>query len=354
MRVLVTGGAGYVGSHTVRLLLEAGHEVTVYDNLVYGHRAAVPCPLVVGDLADRARLDQVFAAGRFDAVLHFAAYAYVGESVADPAKYFRNNLGGGLALLDAMLAHGVERLVFSSTCATYGEPTRLPITEEEPQRPTSPYGETKLAFERALYWYAQAYGLRSVSLRYFNAAGAALDGTLGEDHEPETHLIPRVLRVALGQEPYVEVYGTDYPTPDGTCLRDYVHVLDLAAAHLLALERLDRPGLCLAYNLGAGRGYSVQEVIATCRRVTGRPIPTVAAPRRPGDPPALYADNTRARRELGWTPAYSELETIVATAWAWHRAHPHGFREQEAPQVRSGEAQPGEETAWEPTGPTPT
>jgi UDP-glucose-4-epimerase GalE len=325
MRLLVTGGAGYVGSHTVQLLLDAGHDVTVLDNLVYGHADAVPCPIVRAELADRRTLDHVFASGRFDAVLHFAAYAYVGESVEEPAKYFQNNVCAGLTLLDAMLAHGVTRLVFSSTCATYGEPTRLPLTEDTPQQPTSPYGETKLSFERALYWYGRAYGLRSVSLRYFNAAGAALDGTRGEDHAPETHLVPLTLRVALGQSPALKVFGNDYRTPDGTCLRDYVHVLDLASAHLLALDRLEHDGPALAYNLGAGRGYSVLEVVETCRRISGHAIPVEAAPRREGDPAALFANNERARRDLGWEPRYSDLDTIVATAWAWHRAHPDGF-----------------------------
>ena len=325
MHVLVTGGAGYVGSHTVRLLLEGGHDVTVYDNLVYGHHGAIPGRVIEGDLADRARLDEVFGSQRFDAVLHFAAYAYVGESVVDPAKYFRNNVAGGLSLLDAMRAHDVKRLVFSSTCATYGEPQTLPLTEDMPQHPTNPYGESKLSFERVLYWYARAYGLSSVSLRYFNAAGAALDGTLGEDHDPETHLIPLVLRLALGASPHVQVFGDDYPTPDGTCLRDYVHVLDLGAAHLQALGLLDQPGTWLAYNLGAGVGHSVREVIETCRRVTGHPIPVELAPRRPGDPPALYANNERARRDLGWELRYSDLETIVASAWAWHSSHPQGF-----------------------------
>jgi UDP-glucose 4-epimerase len=309
----------------VRLLLEAGHQVTVFDNLVYGHAPAVACPVVRGELSDRAALDAAFADGGFEAVLHFAAYAYVGESVAQPAKYFGNNVCGGLALLDTMLAHRVDRVVFSSTCATYGEPATLPLTEDEPQRPTNPYGESKLAFERVLHWYAQAYGLRSASLRYFNAAGATLDGSLGEDHVPETHLIPLTLRVALGLAPHLQVYGTDYPTPDGTCLRDYVHVLDLGAAHLLALEALEGAEGPLIYNLGAGHGYSVLEVVEACRRATGHPIPLAVAARRAGDPPALYADNARARRDLCWSPRYSDLDTIVGTAWAWHRGHPQGF-----------------------------
>jgi UDP-glucose 4-epimerase len=318
VRLLVTGGAGYVGGHTVRALLEAGHEVVVYDNLVYGHAETVPCELVVGELSDRAKLDGVLASRQFDAVLHFAAYAYVGESVAEPSKYWRNNVAAGLDLLDAMRAHDVKKIVFSSSCATYGLPTSVPVTENERKAPESPYGESKLAFEWVLAAHARAYDLRSVSLRYFNAAGARPDGTLGEDHEPETHLIPLVLSAAAGRLPSAKVFGTDYPTPDGTCIRDYVHVDDLASAHILALGAMDAVGTCRAYNLGTGHGYSVREIIDACERVTGRGITVEEIARRPGDPAALYADNTKIRTELGWSPAYTDVESIVATAWAWH------------------------------------
>jgi UDP-glucose 4-epimerase len=318
MRLLVTGGAGYVGGHAVRALLDAGHEVVVFDNLVYGHAETVPCQLVVGDLSDRPALDRVFGGNQFDAVLHFAAYAYVGESVTEPAKYWRNNVAAGIELLDAMRAHGVSRMVFSSTCATYGHPDTVPVTEDEPKKPESPYGESKLTFERVLASYAHAYDLRSVSLRYFNAAGARPDGTLGEDHEPETHLIPLVLRVAAGRAPSIKVFGTDYPTPDGTCIRDYIHVDDLASAHILALTAMEEQGACKAFNLGTGRGYSVREVIEACRTVTGREIPVEEVARRPGDPAALYADNSKIRRALGWSPAYNDAESIVDTAWRWH------------------------------------
>jgi UDP-glucose-4-epimerase GalE len=318
MRLLVTGGAGYVGGHAVRALLDAGHEVVVFDNLVYGHAETVPCPLVVGDLSDRPALDRVLGGSRFDAVLHFAAYAYVGESVTEPGKYWRNNVAAGIELLDAMRAHDVARLVFSSTCATYGYPDAVPVTEDEPKKPESPYGESKLTFERVLASYAHAYDLRSVSLRYFNAAGARPDGTLGEDHEPETHLIPLVLRVAAGRAPSIKVFGTDYPTPDGTCIRDYIHVDDLASAHILALTAMEEQGACKAFNLGTGRGYSVREVIEACRKVTGREIPVEEVARRPGDPAALYADNSKIRRQLGWNPVYDDAESIVETAWRWH------------------------------------
>ena len=318
MRLLVTGGAGYVGGHAVRALLDAGHEVVVFDNLVYGHAETVPCELVIGDLSDRPALDGVLGGRHFDAVLHFAAYAYVGESVTEPAKYWRNNVAAGIELLDGMRAHGVSRIVFSSTCATYGYPDSVPVTEDETKKPESPYGESKLTFERVLASYAHAYDLRSVSLRYFNAAGARSDGTLGEDHEPETHLIPLVLGVAAGRAPSIKVFGTDYPTPDGTCIRDYIHVDDLASAHILALGAMEERGSCTAFNLGTGRGYSVKEIVEACRRVTGREIPTEDVARRPGDPAALFADNSKIRRELGWTPEYDQVEPIVATAWQWH------------------------------------
>ena len=273
MQLLVTGGAGYVGGHAVRALLDAGHEVVVFDNLVYGHAETVPCELVVGELADRAALDSVLGGRQFDAVLHFAAYAYVGESVTEPAKYWRNNVAAGIELLDAMRAHGVSRLVFSSTCATYGYPDRVPVTEDEPKKPESPYGESKLTFERVLASYARAYDLRSVSLRYFNAAGARPDGTLGEDHEPETHLIPLVLRVAAGRAPSIKVFGTDYPTPDGTCIRDYIHVDDLASAHILALDAMDEHGRLQGVQPGNGQGLLRARDRRGVPRVTGREIP---------------------------------------------------------------------------------
>jgi UDP-glucose 4-epimerase len=314
----VTGGAGYVGGHTVRALLDAGHEVVVYDNLVYGHAKTVPCELAVGELGDRPQLDSVLGSRQFDAVLHFAAYAYVGESVAQPSKYWRNNVANGLDLLDAMRAHNVGKIVFSSTCATYGLPTKVPVTEDERKAPESPYGESKLAFEWVLGAHARAYDLRSVSLRYFNAAGARPDGSLGEDHDPETHLIPLVLEAAAGRRAGAKIFGTDYPTPDGTCIRDYIHVDDLASAHILALGAMDDPGTCRAYNLGTGHGYSVREIIDACQRVSGRTIAVEEIARRPGDPAALYADNTKIRTELGWSPTYTDAESIVATAWAWH------------------------------------
>ncbi|HVU88299.1 MAG TPA: UDP-glucose 4-epimerase GalE [Pirellulales bacterium] len=325
MRILVTGGAGYIGSHTVRLLSRAGHEVWSYDNLCTGHREAVPeGRLIVGDLTNRALLEATLREKKIDAVMHFAAFSLVGESVTNPAIYYQNNLVASLSLLESMRATGVSRIVLSSTTATYGAPEIIPIAEDAPQRPINPYGFTKLAIEHALADYAQAYGFGYAALRYFNASGASPDGAIGEDHKPESHLIPLVLQVALGQRETITIFGHDYPTPDGTCIRDYIHVDDLGAAHLAALERL-RPRHGIQCNLGIGRGYSVREVIDACRRVSGHEIPVVIGPRRPGDPPELIADASRARRELGWTPVYTELDGIVATAWQWHRTHPHGY-----------------------------
>jgi UDP-glucose-4-epimerase GalE len=325
VRILVTGGAGYIGSHAVRLFLARGHDVHVYDNLSMGHRAAVPADrLIVGDLDETARLDHVLVSRRIEAVVHFAALAYVGESVREPARYYQNNVVNTLRLFDLLRQHRIERFVFSSTCATYGVPTRVPITEQEPQRPINPYGHTKLAVEHALADHARAYGWGVTSLRYFNAAGASADGSIGEDHDPETHLIPLAIQAARKQQPAIELFGTDYPTPDGTCIRDFIHVEDLATAHLLALERT-APGQVKAYNLGTGRGYSVREVIRTVEEVSGLAIPIRESARRPGDPPELVACADRARTELGWQPRYTDLRAIVETAWNWHRTHPRGY-----------------------------
>jgi len=326
LKVLVTGGAGYIGSHAVRQLSVAGHDVWVYDNLSLGHRAAVPAGrLIQGELFDRPKLIESLRQHRIDAVMHFAAFASVGESVADPAKYYQNNVVASLNLLEAMRAAEVTQIVFSSTTATYGVPERIPITEDEPQNPINPYGFGKLVIERALADYASAYGFAFAALRYFNAAGASAAGDLGEDHDPETHLIPIVLQVALGQRQQITILGDDYPTPDGTCIRDYIHVDDLGRAHVAALERL-AAGLGLYLNLGTGRGYSVREVIDACRRVTGHAIPAVIGPRRPGDPPELVADSSRAQKVLDWRCQYNEIESIVSTAWKWHREHPRGYR----------------------------
>jgi len=325
MRVLVTGGAGYVGSHAAKLLAECGHDVVIVDNLAEGHRAAVgKLPLVEADLLDQTTITETLRKHRTEAVMHFAAFAYVGVSVREPAKYYHNNIVGTLALLDAMRAADVKRIVFSSTCATYGVPTKVPIREDHPQAPINPYGFTKLAIERALADYARAYGLGYSALRYFNASGAASDGTIGEDHDPETHLIPLVLQVALGQRESVEIFGTDYPTPDGTCIRDYIHVDDLASAHLAAIERLGE-GSALKLNLGTGRGASVQEVVDIAREITGHKIPTKHAPRREGDPPELVADPAAAKRELGWEAKHKDMRGIIESAWRWHQSHPHGY-----------------------------
>jgi UDP-glucose-4-epimerase GalE len=325
MRILVTGGAGYIGSHTVRLLLARGHEVWSYDNLAEGHRAAVPAErLTVGDLSEVARLDQVLLECRIEAVIHFAALTYVGESMREPGRYYQNNVVNTLNFLECLRRHRIGRFVFSSTAATYGIPARVPITEDDPQLPINPYGATKLAIEKALAFYALAYGWGTTALRYFNAAGANADGTIGEDHAIETHLIPLILQATLGQRPAIEIFGTDYATPDGTCIRDYIHVDDLADAHLLALERL-QPGKGLSYNLGIGRGYSVREVIRVAEEVTGQRVPVKEGPRRLGDPPSLVASSEKIQRELGWKSRYTDLRAIIETAWRWHRSHPRGY-----------------------------
>jgi UDP-glucose-4-epimerase GalE len=321
--ILVTGGAGYIGSHACKALAGAGYTPIAYDNLIYGHREAVRWgPLVEADLADRSRLAATLAEHDISAVMHFAAFAYVGESMTKPGLYFRNNLVNTLGLLDEMVVAGVRHIVFSSTCATYGTPERTPITEDTPQRPVNPYGESKLMVERALHWYGEAHGLRYAALRYFNAAGADPDGEIGEDHDPETHLIPLILDTAIGRRKQIDIYGTDYPTPDGTAVRDYIHVQDLAEAHVAAIGHLARGGDNLRLNLGTGAGHSVREVIDAAERVTGRRIARHEGPRRPGDPPVLVADPSRARDRLGWTARMSDLDSILGTAWTWHMRPP--------------------------------
>jgi UDP-glucose 4-epimerase len=323
MRIFLTGGAGYIGSVCSELLLDEGHEVAIFDNLTEGHRRAVDprANFIRGDLADRPQIEAALSSTRPDAVMHFAAYALVPESMRDPSKYFRNNIANGLNLLDAAVATGVRRIIFSSTCAIFGPPERVPIDETAQPRPVSPYGESKLAFEKILRWYDEIHALKFVSLRYFNAAGATEN--LGEDHRPETHLIPNVLKVALGQSPNVEIYGTDYETPDGTCIRDYIHIVDLARAHILALGAA-ASGF---YNLGTGGGSSVREVIAACRKITGRKIETIEKPRRPGDPPRLIASSEKIKKELGWQPQFQSLDAIVESAWRWHLKFPDGYEE---------------------------
>ena len=327
MRLLVLGGAGYIGSHTAVELLDRGHEVVIADNLITGYKQAVPKEAVFyqGDIRDYNFLNNLFKKEKIDAVIHFAAFSLVGESVTNPLKYYENNLYGTKVLLQAMIDNNVDKIVFSSTAATYGEPENIPILEDDRTCPTNPYGETKLAMEKMMKWSANAYQLRYVSLRYFNACGAHKSGKLGEAHNPESHLIPLVLQVPNGKRESVSIYGTDYDTPDGTCIRDYIHVTDLAKAHILAVEYLMKGGESNVFNLGNGVGYSVREVIETARRVTGHPIPAVEIPRRAGDPARLVASGEKAREILGWKPEITELEDIIRSAWAWHLSHPNGY-----------------------------
>jgi UDP-glucose 4-epimerase len=323
MKILVVGGAGYIGSVCAELLLDEDHEVAVFDNLSEGHRRAVDprAKFIHGDLANRDQIEAALYSMRPDAVMHFAASALVAESMRDPSKYFRNNLSNGLNLLDAMVATRVERFVFSSTCAIFGPPERVPIDETAPACPINPYGESKLAFEKILRWYGQVHDLKFVSLRYFNAAGAS--EKFGEDHRPETHLIPNVLKAALGQKPHVEIYGTDYETPDGTCIRDYIHIIDLARAHILALNATKSE----FYNLGTGGGTSVREVIDACHKVTGRKIDAREKPRRPGDPPRLIASSEKIKNELGWHPQFQAIDAIIDSSWKWHQRFPNGYQD---------------------------
>ena len=327
MRLLVLGGAGYIGSHTAVELLDRGHEVVIADNLITGYKQAVPKEAVFyqGDIRDYNFLNNLFKTEKIDAVIHFAAFSLVGESVTNPLKYYENNLYGTKVLLQAMIDNNVDKIVFSSTAATYGEPENIPILESDRTCPTNPYGETKLAMEKMMKWSANAYQLRYVSLRYFNACGAHKSGKLGEAHNPESHLIPLVLQVPNGKRESVSIYGTDYDTPDGTCIRDYIHVTDLAKAHILAVEYLMKGGESNVFNLGNGVGYSVREVIETARRVTGHPIPAVEIPRRAGDPARLVASGEKAKTVLGWEPKITSLEDIIRSAWVWHSTHPNGY-----------------------------
>lgn len=327
MTILVCGGAGYIGSHAVAQLVDRGEDVVVVDNLQKGHQQAITdgAKFYNGDLRDRAFLQEVFNENKIDAVMHFAADSLVGESVQIPLQYYDNNVGGAISLLQVMKEHNVNKIVFSSTAATYGEPDVIPILEDAVTSPTNPYGETKLAVEKMLKWSAEAYGLQYVVLRYFNVAGAHPNGIIGEDHQPETHLIPIVLDVALGKREHISIFGDDYETPDGTCIRDYIHVIDLVEAHILAIEKLNRTGESGTYNLGNGNGYSVNEVIEVCRAVTGHEIPAVVAPRRAGDPARLVASSDKAKQELGWEPQYASLEAMVESAWNWFQKHPNGY-----------------------------
>jgi len=334
-KVLVTGGAGYVGSHTVTELLKQNYDVTVFDNLVYGHKEAVTCPLIVGDLLNKEEIGDLFRKNQFDAVIHFAAYALAGESMANPYKYFQNNLQAGLNLLETMKETGVKKIVFSSTCAVYGYPEKLPVVEEESKKPVSVYGESKLMFEKILEWYDKIFKIKNVCLRYFNASGASVDGTIGEDHTSETHIVPLAMQVALTrldsrnarqeQRDKFQIFGSDYKTPDGTNIRDYIHVCDLATAHIKALEFLSAGNESNYFNVGTGKGYSNKEILEMVKKISGVNFPVEVGPRRPGDPDAIYADNAKIKKFLGWETQSSDLETIIKTAWNWHKTHPQGF-----------------------------
>lgn len=318
MKILVTGGAGYIGSITVKELQKKGFEIVVYDNLVYGHKESVNCELIMGDLIDKEFLFKSLNKHKFDAVMHFAAYALAGESMKDPYKYFHSNIQGGLNLLEFMRSEAVKYIIFSSTCAIYGTPAALPVVEDNPYKPENVYGESKLVFEKILNWYDVIFGIKHINLRYFNAAGASLDGSLGENHTPETHIIPTAAKVALGEMPEFTLYGNDYETPDGTCIRDYIHVLDLAEVHISALNKVMKDNKSYSFNLGMGKGYSNMEVLNMIKKVTGVDFKIKIVERRAGDPPRIYADNTKAKEELGFNPEFSDLETIVKTAWEWH------------------------------------
>lgn len=323
--ILVAGGAGYIGSHTVKELQNQGNEITVFDNLIYGHKEAVSCSLVAGDLLNKTEVEKIFQKNKFDAVIHFAAYSQAGESMENPAKYFENNIQGGLNLLEEMRKNDVKHIIFSSTAAVYGFPKNLPVKETDEYKPSSVYGESKLAFERILKWYDEIFGIKSVCLRYFNACGASLDGSIGEDHKPETHIIPIAMQAALGQRKSFNIFGNDYNTPDGTCIRDYIHVLDLAFAHIKALDYLSRENMRNTFNLGTGRGYSNKEIIDMVKKIAGVDFPVIIGPRRPGDPDAVYADSSKAKSQLNWEAKYSDIETIIETAWNWHKSHPEGY-----------------------------
>lgn len=329
MAILVCGGAGYIGSHTVEELVSKGEEVVVLDNLQKGHKSAVnpKAKLYIGDLRDEAALDRVFKENNIEAVIDFAAESLVGESVENPLKYYDNNVYGTVCLLKKLNEYNVKKIVFSSTAATYGEPENIPILENDKTVPTNPYGETKLSVEKMLKWSDNAYGIKYVVLRYFNAAGAHISGKIGEDHTPESHLIPIILQVALGKREKIMIFGDDYPTEDGTCIRDYIHVTDLATAHILAVEKLRKDNTSATYNLGNGKGFSVKEVIAVARAVTGKEIPAQVAPRRAGDPAVLIASSDKIIKELGWNPKYNTLEEIMKTAWNWHSSHPNGYQD---------------------------